>query len=846
MLTPRIRYGRSPQFPQWLSRLRSSPRVFLRDTDIESVSQTITLGDQRQIRGGPLATLRYRHAIESFASSQDGDIFMANGIDPMLRWSGFGSEAIPAGLDTPTAKPTIAATASSSNLGIPDSTDIITFQDFTQSGNPFVTRSVPVPLVNGSSKITYPGAQRPVSWFDNTSGSGCYLYIDSLNLLIRVVSQNSITDTRLAPADRGAYLLSAPFSGATGSYTFKLYRFVPAALVILGTYRVYQRFIDSRGEASALSPISDESIVVGATSLTYSNLGSVTDPRVKRRQILRNTDGQFETFYVDVDTEDLTSATLTSIKTDSQLSAGTAFPLLDGQGRDLTTRDTAPASTFAFIAHHLDRLFGAGITPYEEGSIILQAGSKTVSGVGTDWPTTLAGRQLWTPNGDKAYEIASVDQTNQTLTLAEAYAGPTEPYASYAIRPFRAYARLVQFSAAGRPEGWSPLNAVGLPEDNDRVTALVPRTSFLYIFEERHCYRLTFGENPLTDGALFLNMNRGCVNHRCWIESDQEIYAMDEQGIYLVSNREVQQISDPIQDLFLPGQGPWRINWQASRWFHASSDPGRQILRWFVALAGQDFPRHALCWSETLQRWWIEEYPLPITSSETMIIDDRPHVLLGGLGKIYTLEPGTLELADPGAGTVTGTITARGRLWIEDSQASFSPLLVGTTICLLTGRGVRQWRRIDAVSGTRLYLDRPWRIRPSVRDGYQLGAIRWSYRTGLFWWVPSDVESPRRLEVRFTPTPGQFLLQCYQDRSVSPVVWDYTSASADAMGMASTRGSADLVGDLSKESGFLQRRMDGQKDMYLDGLRQFAVRLDGCQPARFSGVRIDGAIGVNE
>src|SRR5690606_17764521 len=45
----------------------------------------------------------------TYAETPEGDILMANGVDPMLKWRWLRDSAEPAGIDPPTTKPTIAA-----------------------------------------------------------------------------------------------------------------------------------------------------------------------------------------------------------------------------------------------------------------------------------------------------------------------------------------------------------------------------------------------------------------------------------------------------------------------------------------------------------------------------------------------------------------------------------------------------------------------------------------------------------------------------------------------------------------------------------------------------------------
>jgi hypothetical protein len=621
---------------------------------------------------------------------------------------------------------------------------------------------------------------------------------------------------------------------------------------VTGSYSAYVRFVDRLGNVSNLSPVSAELTASSASTVTYSSVPTPQEPKVARRQLLRNTAGQARTFYVDVDTDDLTGGTFSSTRADAELSAQEGVALLDEESRPLANRHGVPPDDRAVLAAHLDRVFLAGEEVYDRGCVALTAGGASVSGFGTEWPANLAGRFLWADGADRAYEIASVDAASQTLTLAEGYGGATDPYAAYAIRPALPRRRLVQFSEAGLPESWPAANAVSVQEDSDEITALMPMGSFLYILGRRHCYRLTFQQSPLDDGFVFYVGGRGCVNNRCWAVVDESAYLLDEAGVYAFQGgREAEDVSAPIQDLFETGAArgrPYRIQWAASRWFHCVYDPGEKVVRWFVTLSGQGVPRHAICYDLARRAWWVEEFPFPVGASCAFRLAGEPRVALGGPGgQVCVMSQGSLDLADAEAGTVRGTATASGPRSLTDSSASFAAGLAGATVRIVSGEGKGQARRVRGNDSVTLEVDVPWARRPDATSGYQVGGVQWKYRTGWFRFAPSEEDAPRRLEVIFEPvsSPCTMDARVYYDRSRDPVGWGFSYTSEEAMGFASTDGEADLVADLTKPIGLVQRRLDWRKEFYIDGPRLVQVELAGVAgagPVTLYGVQIDGAV----
>lgn len=625
-------------------------------------------------------------------------------------------------------------------------------------------------------------------------------------------------------------------SGGTGSIT--------------GTYYAYIRYVDRLGNFSNLSPISAVATLANKLTITYTSLPVPTDPRVVKRQILRNTDGQTGVFYIDLDTSDLTSTSLSSTKTDTLLAAQGFQSLFDDRNRSLGSINGVPPDDKAVIAAHLDRLFATAEEEYKVGCVAVTAGSKAVTGIGTEWPSNFAGRFLWAEGADQPYEIDSVSESAQTLTLLAPFGGATSPYTTYSIRPSIAQRRVVAFSEPGKADSWAPTNAIALQEDGDEITGLMPKGSFLYILEHEHVYRFTYQDDPLTDGFVFLSIGRGCVNQRSWVVVDDLAYMLDEAGIYSFSGgREVESLSDPIQDLFFTtrSRSRFKVRWEAARWFHACYDRGQQTIRWFVTLSGRRHPRHALCLDLRQKRWWVEEYPFPVGASCTLELDGLERVFLGGAGgEVYLLGEGTLDRVDASKGTVRGIVDSATLLSLTDESASFGNDLVGSVVVIVDGRGKRQRRRIVAVEDTTLRLDRPWLILPDDLSVYQVGGVQWSYRTGWFRWAPGEEESPRRLEICFDPCESLTSLKAriYYDRSKTPVVWDYAYDQDQSNGMSSEPEEPDLTGDLTKTIGQIQRRLNSHKEFYIDGPRFVAVALDGVtnkDEVRILSLSIDGA-----
>lgn len=725
--------------------------------------------------------------MESFAENDSGLLYVADGHSPLMRWDGLTLQMEEAGIVAPTVGVTISNGAGSGAIqGV-----YFAFLRFVDRfGN--VSDLSPV-----STTLTAAGATGAITGASNATPIEITSVAHGLTTGMTVV----IDDIQGNTAANGTFVLTV-----TGLDTFTLASSIGNADYIQG------------GTWSR-----------GIGGITYGSVQVPTDVKVTRRQILRNTDGQADTFYVDVDTADLTSTSFTSTLTDSELSAQEAQPLLDNLGRPLANVHGVPVNHKPFLAHHLGRLFLAGQVDYKRGMVKVTTGSTTVTGVGTDWTSGLGNRYLYIDGTAESYQISSVSLSAQTLTLTSAYQGTTNKFAMYAIRPAPAERRLVYYSEAGFADSVPAFNALSVPEDGDEVTGAMQRSSFVFILEKKHVWKLTFQDDPQTDGAIFLTANRGCINQRSWVVVDNKAYLLDEEGVWLFSGG-AESVSDPIQEIFRPlSRSRYVINWQASDHFHAAHSRNQSTIRWFVCLEGDFLPRHALCYNYRLQRWSIEEYPVPIGSSAVGIMNGVEQVFLGGPGgKIYALGQGFLDGADAGDGTVQGTVTAASLFTLSDGLASFAAC-AGAPVVITGGTGKGQRRQVVDLSATSLTLDRPWLIMPDTTSTYQVGGVQWNWKSSCLRFAANETDERRRLEIVFQPTTEDATLDArfFQDFSSAAEVQRVSTAAAQGGGVATTSGKADHVVDLTTATGVVQILRPGHKEYFASGQRYTQFELAG-------------------
>lgn len=575
-------------------------------------------------------------------------------------------------------------------------------------------------------------------------------------------------------------------------------------------------------------------LTTGFLKVTYLNVGVSTESKVVRRQVLRNADGDANTFYVDIDTTDVTSTTLESSSTSFDLIFKEAVPLTDATGHTLVDKPIPP--DYKKIAMYFGgRMFAAGVEPYSEGAAAVVQGSQAVTGIGTSWGRiTFPGRYIEFVGNAKQYTIQDV-QSATSLTLTEPYTGTTDPFALYVIHPGIAERRTLYWSEPQQSEAWPRVNKITLEADPGAgdITGLMPHRSWVYILAENRIYRLSFVNDPLVDGFTNKAAKRGCVNNRCWQLIDDMAYVLDYQGFHVFAGNDDSDISMPaVQDMFRTNpNGPWKINWEAKRYFHSCYEPGTATIRWFVALGGHYTPHHAVCYNVRLKRWWVEEFPFPVASSILGRLYGQPQLFFGSSGKrILAFGTSPMDGTTPDAGTLRGTVSSSGPDWFADSSATF-PNVVGYPVFIVRGTGKGQRRIVCTRTATRLDVTVPWTIKPDTTSVYQIGGIAWSWRGGWMRWADDKYQDTRAVSIQSRPTTNaaEMYLRVYADLAETPAGFIQIPDLNTGNGIGSLQNDAttDLTIDTTKSSGYVVARMDGFRDWYTDENRMVALQLAG-------------------
>lgn len=605
---------------------------------------------------------------------------------------------------------------------------------------------------------------------------------------------------------------------------------------ISGVYYAYMRYVDRYGNPSNLSPISLSATATVNATATYANLEVPTQTTITRRQILRNTAGQLTTFYVAIDTTNLSATSLSESLTDTLLQANEAVPLLRSDGSPNANRYYIPPADRQYAASHIGRLWLAGSPVYREGAVKLLFNSTTITGVATEWASGLNGRNLYLNNS--VYGITAVDTANQILSIDRAYEGATEPYARYAIQVSDAERDLIYYSEPLLPEAFSITEALSVPYDGEEITGLMPLNSFLYILKRNAIHKFSGQDDPAKDGTIFFVNSRGCVNNRCWQIVDGTAYLLDEKGIYSFSGGDFNTLSERIRTIFSNDNDTYGIQWSSSRFFHSVHDPADGTIRWFVTMGGGYLPMHAICFNYSEGRFWVERFYRPVggsclgarpRSATVWQSDLRNQIYFGfdhkTVGAFKTSQLDGTAPDDLYQGTVGGS--AFQTVTIPSSITA----PVNAVIHIVMGKGIGQSRRIiDTLSSNRVRVMYPWTVRPDDTSIFQVGGVKFQFRTGKLFRDAGEGFVPRRFTCHWRPVqhPAYAALRAYIGWDDTAVKQSWNLSYTQGGALTTKAGVAEKGIDLADKTGEIMHNFGGHKANNARAAQTTTVDVSGC------------------
>ena len=199
---------------------------------------------------------------DSYAQTPEGLLLVANGVQAMLRWDGLSAQMETAGVKPPATAPTISASGVGAIVG--EYTAFVRFVDDHEN----------VSNLSPTSNTLHP-----------QSTTGTITNVGTASPLVVTSPNHGLLN--------GAVVKISGVGGATGANNTWTITVVDA-----------NRF-SLNGSVGGGAYTGGGTWTAGAQTINYTNLPLPTETKVRRRQILRNTEGQASTYYVDIDTTDL-------------------------------------------------------------------------------------------------------------------------------------------------------------------------------------------------------------------------------------------------------------------------------------------------------------------------------------------------------------------------------------------------------------------------------------------------------------------------------------------------------------------------------------------------------------
>jgi hypothetical protein len=216
-------------------------------------------------------------------------------------------------------------------------------------------------------------------------------------------------------------------------------------------------------------------------------------------------------------------------------------------------------------------------------------------------------------------------------------AGAAEPNALY-------------FAELDEPESVPETNQLVIQENvkgQDGITALMPFGGGMVVFQNRHCYRLSYVAQPIIDANITLIGQRGCLNQRCWDVFDNVAYVVDSTGMYMLDGANTIPLSDPVEQYWSANL----IHFASSKWFFVRVDPTTRVVRFFFSVA-EGFPDRALCFHPITKSWWLETYAQTFAAGECLTSGGRQRLVAGGAGgALVQFDTGSQDLTAAGSGS---------------------------------------------------------------------------------------------------------------------------------------------------------------------------------------------------
>lgn len=429
-------------------------------------------------------------------------------------------------------------------------------------------------------------------------------------------------------------------------------------------------------------------------------------------------------------------------------------------------------------------------TDYEDETYgtaaVLSSNARVVSGVNTRWGPFCSGWNITFPGSGISRQIESVVGTSG-LTLVSGFPGAT---AQGEYRIFPPDLTLVRYSEQSDPESWNiDGNYLRVPvNQGDRVKGFFDYFDHaLGIVAGNSIFTMTYQQDPAIYKLERVSNTRGCINHECIVNANNDVYAMDYNGFWVFSSASLRHISNPIDNILFGREREWSgIDWTKSRYFRGVHNEREKYVRWYVALnrAGEAGTNNrSLSYYYQDDVWTMENWGglsvmcatnLPDSNGNQQEVVSTSGYTLWYVGENTTdgakethALSGTIST---GSSTTTLIVSASGNLYTDNDGLAGCAVVVSGV-----GSGI-----IDSNLVSTIYLRDALPATPVVGGPFWIAPIQTRLLTGARFIDPErEKHIGRYLKIRFRPTQNAYSIRVrfYFDDSTSASVVDVNTGN---------------------------------------------------------------------
>ena len=413
-----------------------------------------------------------------------------------------------------------------------------------------------------------------------------------------------------------------------------------------------------------------------------------------------------------------------------------------------------PVKNHLYSVATKSRILVGGVRAKTDGTVAVTKDDKTVTGTSSLWTRAIVG-DYFTLDGDtRPYEIDSWTSATE-IELTEAYAGSTASGKDYSIEGIDDAVRwTAKHPSTKKAMFWAfPLDYYRrvVSKDHSGIQGLNKIGQQPIVYKEHSHYLLTENGDDFIEQESRTQV--GTCSHWSIVEtgeSGSNIFMTYEGYLYETTGLSAVDLNVDLSKT-VDGINKARLQYVQAVWLSS--------LKWYVltySSEGSSVHDRILVYDYTLKEWviWkIKANCLAImeTSESGQTVFKSWMGSTGGF--VYKMLTGNNLGAS--SGTLTGTITGAGADYIDDGIAAFYETGDGlkdvyVSIFNADGDFVEE-KLCSSNTGTRI-TTAAWDTTPTVGFTYEVGSIRWEWKSKVFDWDSDNSKSIDTVLVNFKKT----------------------------------------------------------------------------------------------